>query len=54
MDDRPTDTGHHERRRVASLSYVEMETSATTSRRENPRCPESEEILDEQELTRLG
>jgi uncharacterized protein YigA (DUF484 family) len=25
MDDRPTDTGHHQRRRVASLSHVEME-----------------------------
>jgi len=25
MDDRPTDTGHHERWRAASLSYVEME-----------------------------
>ena len=25
LDDRPTDTGHHKRRRVASLSYVKME-----------------------------
>jgi hypothetical protein len=28
--------------------------SATTSRRRDPRCPEAEEILGEQELTRLG
>jgi single-stranded DNA-binding protein len=25
LDDRPTNTGHHERRRIASLRYVETE-----------------------------
>jgi hypothetical protein len=25
LDDRPTDTGHHKRRRVASLSHVKTE-----------------------------
>jgi hypothetical protein len=25
LDDRPTDTGHYKRRRVASLSHVETE-----------------------------
>jgi len=36
------------------LSYVETEHVRHHVEKENPRCLEAEEILDEQELTRLG
>ena len=50
MDDRPTDTGHHERRRVASLSYVEPE-NVRHNVEEGSEKPPKPRIRGEQELT---
>ena len=53
VGDRPTDTGHYERRRVASLSYVEME-DVRHNVEEGSEKPPKPRIRGEQELTRLG
>jgi hypothetical protein len=54
VGDRPTDVGHYERQRTASLSYVEPENVRHHVEKEESEMPPKPRIRGEQELTRLG